>query len=151
MDVLKEEKKIAIGSDHRGFKLKNDIINYLKDKGYDVADFGCYSGESADYPDYAKKVSIEISNDKYWRGVLICGSGIGMSIAANRINGVRAALCHTVDDAKMSRNHNNANIIVFAANSAGKESSEKMLDIFLNADFEGGRHQVRVNKIDQKD
>ena len=148
MDVLKEDNNIAIGSDHRGFDLKENIVTFLKGKGYKVKDFGCFSNEPADYPDHAKKVTNAVLNGQTYRGVLICGSGIGMSIAANRFKGIRAALCHTEVDAKMSRNHNNANIIVFAANTTGKEAAEKMLDIFLNADFEGGRHQVRVDKID---
>lgn len=149
MDVLKEGKKIAVGSDHRGFWLKNKIIEYLQNQGYEVKDFGCFSEESADYPDFAFKVAVDVAQGKFWRGVLICGSGIGMSISANRIKGVRTALCRTEFDARMSRNHNNANVLALGADVSSENTALKIVDTFLKEEFEGGRHQRRVNKMDE--
>ncbi len=141
-------KKIAVGSDHAGFGLKETIIKYLKDKGYQAQDFGTHSAESTDYPEYAEAVCRAVLSGESDMGVLICGTGLGISIAANRFRGIRAALCHDAFTAKMSRKHNNANIIAMGAGVIGTETAKDMLDVWLAAEFEGGRHERRINKIE---
>lgn len=141
-------KKIAIGSDHAGFVLKEIIIKYLKDRNYHVLDRGSNSAESVDYPEYAASVCRSVLSGESDAGVLICGTGIGMSIAANRFRGIRAALCHDAFTAKMSRKHNNANIIVMGAGVIGAETAKDMLNVWLTEEFEGGRHERRINKIE---
>lgn len=139
---------IAIGSDHAGFDLKEVLITYLKNKGIKVKDCGTCSKESVDYPDYAKKVSLSIISKESELGILICGTGIGISIAANKIKGIRAALCHDAFTAKMSKLHNNANILAMGANVIGVEVAKDMVDIWLSSEFEGGRHERRINKLE---
>ena len=140
--------KIAIGCDHAAFDEKNKLIAALEDKNHLVKDFGCFSKDSVDYPDYATLVAKEMQNNSYDYGILICGSGIGISIAANRHKGIRAALCTSEFHAEMSRKHNDANIIVFGARITPVKEMIKMVDKFLDTDFEGGRHQNRIEKIE---
>lgn len=138
---------IAIGADHAGYELKKLIIDFLKENGHRVEDFGCYSEESIDYPDYAHPVceSIENSTNKY--GILICGSGNGISMAANKHSGIRAALSWNSEIAELGRLHNNANIVSIPARFVSEENALKIVDVFLSTEFEGGRHQTRVDKI----
>ncbi len=140
--------KVAIGADHGGFDAKEKLITYLKNKGYAVADMGTNSSESVDYPDFAEKVCQEILQQKADFGILICGTGIGISIAANRHVGIRAALLYNDETAALARQHNNANIAVFGGRMMSVDDMEKRLDIFLNTGFEGGRHLRRIEKID---
>ena len=140
--------KVAIGADHGGFDAKEKLVTYLKNKGYAVADMGTNSSESVDYPDFSEKVCQEILQQKADFGVLICGTGIGISIAANRHVGIRAALLYNDETAALARQHNNANIAVFGGRMMSVEDMKKRLDIFLNTGFEGGRHLRRIEKID---
>ncbi|MGA1847063.1 ribose 5-phosphate isomerase B [Deferribacter abyssi] len=140
---------IALGSDHGGFYLKSIISKYLENLGYIVKDFGTYDDKSVDYPDYAYKVAASISRGEIERGVIICGTGIGISIAANKFPGVRAALCWDSYTAKMSRLHNNANLLALGGRIIGIELAKDILNTWLNTEFEGGRHLRRVNKIDE--
>ena len=140
--------KLAIGSDHGGFELKEEIIKFVKTiKDLDLVDFGAMCKESVDYPDYAQKVSEAVSSGAADRGILICGTGIGMSITANRYPGVRAALCHDHFTARMSRLHNDANILVLGDRVIGKGVALDMVQTWLETGFEGGRHQKRLDKI----
>ncbi len=139
--------KIAIGSDHGGYFLKEVIKEYLAEKGYEVEDFGCFSQESVDYPDYAKKVAEAVSKGECDAGVLMCGTGIGISIAANKVKGIRAALCHDGLTARLAKQHNNANIICMGGRTTGIETAKDIVDNWLNSEFEGGRHLRRINKI----
>jgi len=140
-------KTVSIGADHGGFKLKSAVAKWLSENNYDVRDKGCFDETSVDYPDIAHLVSLEVASGAADFGVLICTSGIGMSIAANKQNGVRAALCHNEDSAKFSRLHNNANIICLGAKYTPPELAVKMVQTFAETDFEGGRHQRRVDKM----
>ena len=140
--------KYFIGTDHAGFEVKDFVIEYLQKKGIEVEDLGTYSTKSVDYPDYAHKVAKAVSENPGTMGILICGSGIGMSLAANKHKGIRAALCHDYYTAEMSRRHNNANILCFGARIVGKGEIESILEAWLSHEFEGGRHQKRVEKID---
>ena len=140
---------IIIGSDHAGFTLKEKCKKLLTDElGYDVRDVGVYDTQSSDYPDIAKELAGAVSAGDFEKGILICGAGIGMSIAANRFKGVNAALCHNLYTADMCRKHNNANILVLGARVIGEGLALEMVKIFLTTEFEGGRHQVRIDKID---
>ncbi len=139
--------KIAIGSDHAGFRLKEIVKNFLKTRNIEVEDFGTYTEESVDYPDYAFKVGEAVARKDFDFGILICGSGIGMSIAANKVKGVRAALCNDLYTAHVSREHNNANILCMGGRVIGEEVAKEIVSVWLNAKFEGGRHERRVNKI----
>ena len=139
---------IAFGSDHGGVELKSDLIKFVREKGYTTVDCGTSENMSVDYADYAGAVTKLIIDGKADRGVLICKTGIGMSIAANKVRGIRAALVHDDEVASLSRKHNNANIICFAASYTDIASSGKMLDTWLNTDFEGGRHQRRIDKLE---
>ncbi len=143
--------KIAIGCDHGGFDYKDAVIYYLASKGYEVVDFGTNSSESCDYPDYCVPVCESVSSNDADYGVLICGTGIGMSICANKIKGIRCA--HVTDgfSAEMTRKHNNSNVIALGARITKKEDVIRFVDIFLNTEFEGGRHQARVDKINNLD
>ena len=141
------KKKIAIGSDHAGYPLKEELKKYLKAKGYEVKDVGCYSEDSCNYPEFAFKVCQGVLNDSCL-GILICGSGIGMSISANRVKGIRAALCFNEYMAKMSRRHNNANILCLGARVIGSDLAISIVDSFLREEFEGGRHLKRINLIE---
>lgn len=139
--------KIAIGSDHGGFILKGEILKHLQAKDFDVKDFGCYSLDSIDYPDVAHEVSEAITKGDYDKGILICGTGIGISIAANKVPGIRAALCGDCFSAKASREHNDANILALGERVTGVGLAKMITDIWLTTEFEGGRHTGRVNKI----
>lgn len=138
---------IAIGSDHGGYELKQKIINHLKENNISFKDFGCFSTDSCDYPDIAKDVALNVASHEFEFGILICGTGIGISIAANKIKGIRAACCHNEYDAKFTRLHNNANILCLGGRVLGDELSFSMVDTFLNTKFEGGRHKLRIDKI----
>tara|TARA_Y100001978_G_C23641517_1_gene408543 strand:+ start:735 stop:1163 length:429 start_codon:yes stop_codon:yes gene_type:complete len=140
--------KIAIGCDHAAFDEKNNLITYLENKKFLVKDFGCFSNDSVDYPDYARLVANEIQNNNYDFGILICGSGIGISIAANRHSGIRAALCTSEFHAEMSRKHNDANIIALGARITPIDEMFSIISKFLDTEFEGGRHQNRIEKIE---
>lgn len=135
--------KIAIASDHRGYQLKKNLIAHFRN----LLDLGCDSEESVDYPDFAQKIAQCITDGKNQYGILICGSGIGMSIAANRFPNVRAALCLNEEFAKRSRIHNNANVLVLAADFINTETAIKIATSFLANEFEGGRHQNRIDKL----
>lgn len=139
--------KIAIGSDHAGFRLKEIVKNFLKTKNIEVEDFSTHTEESVDYPDYAFKVGEAVARKDFDFGILICGSGIGMSIAANKVKGIRAALCNDLYSAHVSREHNNANILCMGGRVIGEEVAKEIVSVWLNAKFEGGRHERRVNKI----
>jgi len=143
--------KIAIGADHGGFELKKVISTILKEFGHDVEDFGCTSQESVDYPDFAEKVARGVSEGLFERGILICGTGIGMSISANKFPHVRAALCHNLFTARLSREHNDANILVMGERVIGTGLAQEMVRIWLETGFEGGRHQRRVEKMNTFD
>ncbi|HMQ11719.1 MAG TPA: ribose 5-phosphate isomerase B [Oligoflexia bacterium] len=146
-----ESKKVFIGGDHAALELKADLIDYLKqDLHYaseQIMDMGTNSEASVDYPDYAQKVCQAVVKSPEHVGVLICGTGIGISIAANKYKGIRAALVQSEFEAQMSRQHNDANVICFGARIIDQETAKKLLNIFLTTDFEGGRHQRRVDKI----
>ena len=139
-------KKIYIASDHAGFKLKNNILSKFS-KNKKIIDLGPNSSVSVDYPDYAKKLSKKIASDKGSFGILICGSGMGMAITANKIKNVRAALCYSNKNTKLSRLHNNANIITLGERLISKNKAINLIKIFLSTKFEGGRHLRRVKKI----
>lgn len=140
---------IIIGSDHAGYDMKEECRLFLeKERGLQVLDAGVYDRQSSDYPDIAKKVALSIVNGEIQRGVLICGSGIGMSIVANRYRGVRAALCHNVYMARLCRQHNHANILVMGGRVVGAGIALEMLDVFLETPFDGGRHERRLGLID---
>ena len=141
---------IGIGCDHAAFKEKSLLIEYLKKSNYKIVDFGCNSSESVDYPDYAHMLSKSLISKEIDKGVLICGSGIGISIAANKNKGIRAALCCSEFHAEMSRKHNDANIIAFGARVTDIKDMQSMINIFLITNFEGGRHLKRVNKIENE-
>lgn len=139
--------KIAIGSDHAGFSLKKHVIEHLKEKGIELKDFGTYTNESCDYPDFALKVAEEVAAKSYDLGVLVCGTGIGISIAANKVPGIRAAACSDTFSAHACREHNNANIIAFGERIVGPGLACDIVDAFLASEFQGGRHQRRIDKI----
>ena len=139
--------KIALGSDHAGFEIKEDLRAYLTDLKIDTLDLGAYSQEAVDYPEVAGEVAGKVSRGEVEKGLLICGAGIGMSIAANRFPGVRAALCHDSFTARVSREHNNANILVLGGRLIGKGLAREILKIWLETEFQGGRHQRRLDKI----
>lgn len=141
--------KIAIASDHGGFELKEHIKKILEDLGVEYKDFGSNSCQSVDYPDFAIPVAEKVAAGEFARGILVCGTGIGMSIAANKIPGIRAALCHDIFSAKATRQHNDSNILALGERVIGKGLAEEIVKIWLKTDFEGGRHQNRVNKIMQ--
>ena len=138
---------IAIGSDHGGFELKNHVIEHLKKKGIEYKDFGCFSEQSVDYPDIAKVTCDAVISGECENGILICGTGIGISIAANKIKGIRAALCSDVYSAKMTKVHNNSNVLCMGGRVLGRELAFMIVDAWLDAEFEGGRHQQRIDKI----
>lgn len=145
-----QEKAIAVASDHAGFHLKEALAEYLRNSGYDVVDLGAYSDDRVDYPDYGYAMAEAIEKGDAPRGVLVCGSGIGISIAANRNPNVRAALCCSEEMAELARLHNDANVISFGERLIDKDLAIKCLDIFLNTEFEGGRHEQRVKKLGRK-
>ena len=138
---------VALGADHAGFPLKEDLKTWLISRGYDVVDLGTQSAESVDYPDFAVAVGGAITAGKADRGVLVCGTGIGMAMAANKVPGVRAAACSDAFTARMSREHNDANILALGARITSREAAIEILEIWLGATFAGGRHARRVDKI----
>ena len=140
--------KIAIGNDHVAVAMKNHIKNYLEAKGYEVVNFGTDTEERTDYPIYGKKVADAIVSGECELGILICGTGIGISLAANKVEGIRAAVCSEPYSARLTRQHNNANIIAFGARVVGEATAEMIVDEFLSAEYEGGRHQGRIDMIE---
>ena len=143
-----EHLKVAIGSDHGGYRYKESVIDYLKSRNIEFIDVGTHTPESCDYPDIARKVAEKVISGEVNRGILICGTGIGMSIAANRHKGIRAALCTIPEYARLAREHNNANVLCLGARFVGFDEAVKITDVFLNTEFLGGRHQNRVNQLD---
>ncbi len=139
--------KVAIGSDHAGFKLKEQLKAFLNQKGFEVLDKGCQSEESCDYPDFGEAVALEVANNNCDFGCIICGTGIGISIAANKIPGIRAALCISKEMAHYAKAHNNANILAIGARIKLLDPPEEILETFIKSNFEGGRHEKRINKI----
>ncbi len=141
---------LAIGSDHGGYELKEFLKSILIESGYEVKDFGCYSQDSVDYPDIAISLCKELQKGSFDRGILICGTGIGMSITANRFKGIRATLCNDLFSAKMSRRHNNSNLLCLGGRIIGKDLAKEILNIWLTEPFDGDRHLRRINKIDEE-
>lgn len=143
--------KIIIGCDHAAFQLKDILKAYLAEKGISVEDIGAHGIQSVNYPDYAKKVASAVSKGEYDRGILLCGTGLGMSITANRFKGVRAALCNDVFLSRMSRQHNDSNVLVLGARVIGDILALEILKTWLETPFEGGRHQTRIDMMDELD
>jgi ribose 5-phosphate isomerase B len=139
--------KIAVGSDHAGFELKQIIIEHLSERNMNYVDFGTNCLDSVDYPDYAKKVAEEVNSKDLIMGILVCGSGQGMAMTANRFKNVRAAICHNSDVAKVTRQHNDANVLCLGSRFIDMSEAIKCVDVFLSTDFEGERHLKRINKI----
>ena len=139
--------KIALAADHAGFTLKEEVRPYLESKGHQVADLGCLSIDSVDYPDYAARVGEAVSEKKAQMGVLVCGSGAGMCMTANKFPGVRAVVLRTFDDARLARAHNDANVACLGGRVTSLPEAKELLDTFLTTPFEGGRHERRVKKI----
>jgi ribose 5-phosphate isomerase B len=140
-------KPIAVGADHAGYQYKTVIVGLLRDKGFEVKDCGTHTKDSVDYPDFAHPVATAVENGEAGCGVLICGSGNGVAITANKHQGIRAAICWMTDLARLAREHNNANVICIPARFVSTPQAEEMVNIFLNTAFEGGRHEKRVEKI----
>ncbi len=148
MDFLSlPDLRLAIGSDHAGFKLKSAVLTYLRSQQFEVYDFGCFSEAAVDYPDVAVQVARAIAAQQFSAGILICGTGIGMSIVANKIKGIRAALCTTLVMAELSRRHNDANILCLGGRILSDEIAIELVKIWLRTPFDGGRHQNRITKI----
>jgi len=141
--------KIAVAADHGGFKLKNTIKKYLISNKFDVKDLGTYSEDSVDYPDYGFKAGECIAAGKCDRAIIVCGTGIGVAIAANKIPGARAALCHSVEYARLSREHNDANILALGGRFLDENTALEIVQVWLSTEFEGGRHQRRVDKLNK--
>ena len=139
--------KIAMAADHGGYELKKIIIEHLKEKGIETKDVGCYSTESVDYPDIAEAVCVPVAAGAFDFGILVCGTGIGISIAANKVDGIRAAHCTDAYSAAKAKEHNNANVICLGGRITGVDLALTIVDAYLGAEFEGGRHQTRVDKI----
>lgn len=139
--------KIALGADHAGFELKNKIQQHLSGQGTEVQDVGTNSGDSVDYPDFARKVAETVADQRATFGILVCGTGIGMAMSANKVPGIRAAHCDTIFEAEMSREHNDANILALGARVLEPEAALAIVDAWIKASFLGGRHQRRVDKI----
>lgn len=140
-------KRLAIGNDHAGYDLKMSLLTYLESKGYDVKDYGAYSTERADYPDFAHPLSEAIEKGEFQLGIIICGSGNGISMTANKHQGIRAALCWKKEIAELARLHNDANVLALPARFIELEEAKACVDVFLSTEFEGGRHSGRVDKI----
>jgi len=138
---------ISIGSDHRGFELKTKLIQFLEQAGHEIVDEGTNNGDSVDYPDFATQVSTKVSCGEADRGILICGTGIGMSITANKFPGVRAATCHDAFTAEICRRHNDVNVLCLSSNGVGERQLERIVELWLTTEFEGGRHSRRLEKI----
>jgi ribose 5-phosphate isomerase B len=144
-------KKIGLASDHGGFDLKESVIAHLLNTGWEVDDLGPHSGDSVDYPDYGIKLAEAVAEKKVDRGIVICGTGIGMSIVVNRYPGIRGTLCSDVFTAKLCREHNDSNILIMGGRVIGKGLAAEIVNTWLNTPFEGGRHQRRLDKINQID
>jgi len=140
--------KIAIGADHGGYLLKGYIVSYLKKNGHAVEDFGTYTKESCDYPKIAREVGGAVASGKFERGILICKTGLGMSVAANKIPGIRACLIENLKNARSSREHNKANIAVFSGDRLSPKASDRLIDVWLKTEFAGGRHARRISQIE---
>jgi len=138
---------IVIGCDHAGFELKSKIITHLSERGFEVKDMGCYSEDSIDYADYAHPVAFEVEENSDVTGILICGSGNGINMTANKHQGVRSALCWTPEISKLAREHNDANILTLPGRFVSEELALEIVDVFFSTEFEGGRHLNRINKI----
>lgn len=141
--------KVIIGADHGGYELKNHISKWLKDNQYEIKDIGVFTSESVDYPDIAYQVASEVAKGNFERGILVCGSGVGVSIAANKVNGIRAVLCHDPVMARLSREHNDCNVITMGGRFIAKEMAFEILDIWFNSEFTNGRHKQRIEKISE--
>jgi ribose 5-phosphate isomerase B len=139
--------RIAVGADHRGYLIREKVVGLLQQRGHEVQDFGTFSAESMDYPDVAAEVARRVSRGEVDRGILICGTGLGMCIAANKFRGVRATPCHDDLTAEMSRRHNDSNVLCLSADLLGERLIDRMVEVWLNTPFDGGRHARRVNKI----
>lgn len=140
--------KLAIGSDHAGYELKKTVYSWLESNGYEVEDMGTHSNDSVDYPDYARKVAESVASGESDQGILLCGSGAGVSIVANKVRGIRAALAFNPEIASLAKQHNNANVLCFPARYSDPGTIEKSLENWFAAEFEGGRHERRVAKIE---
>ncbi len=140
-------KKIAFASDHAGFKTKQFLIKYLKEKGYEIKDFGTFSEESSDYPDFAHPMAAAVEKKEFDKGISLCGSGNGINMTVNKHQGIRSALCWNVEISKLARQHNDANICAIPARFVSEEEARQIIDVFLNTKFEGGRHLKRIKKI----
>jgi ribose 5-phosphate isomerase B len=145
--VFDRSKPIAVGADHAGFKYKGEVINHLNKLGFQVSDFGAYSENSADYPDFAHPTAASVENNETCCGILVCGSANGVAITANKHQQIRAAICWQKDIAELARRHNNANMLCIPARFISLDLTFDIIDTFLNTPFEGGRHEKRVNKI----
>ena len=139
--------KIAVACDHGGLQLKRALVRYLTSKGHEVIDFGTDTEESCDYPDYALPAAEAVAAGRCERGILVCGTGIGVSLVANKVPGIRCAHCHDTYSAKYTRLHNDANMLAFGQRVIGEGLMEEIVDVFLSTDFEGGRHQRRLDKL----
>ena len=142
------EKRIIIGCDHGGLNLKNKVVEHLKEIGYEVEDVGTYTSDSVDYPIYAKKVAHAVADGKYEKGIIICGTGIGVSIVANKVKGIRASLCGDTFSAKATRQHNNSNSLCMGERVIGAGLALDIVDIWLTTEYEGGRHQRRIDMME---
>ena len=139
--------KIAIGADHAGYPMKNEVVARLRGLGHEVTDVGTFSSDSTDYPDYAAQVARRVARGEADRGIRVCSTGIGMSIAANKVDGVRAAVGSSDEEVRLARTHNNVNVLTLGADFSNLDAANRWVDIFLEAPFEGGRHERRVNKM----
>ena len=146
-----EQETIVVGSDHAAYRMKETIKSYLEDRGFSVEDVGALGTDSVDYPDFGIKVASAVSTGKQKRGILMCGTGLGMSMVANRFPGVRAALCGDIFSAVMSRQHNDANILVLGGRVIGDVLAKEIVRAWLDTEFDGGRHQKRLDKFDRID
>jgi len=146
--MIVNEKKIAIGSDHAGYELKAKLKEILQSEKYEVEDFGTFSADSVDYPDVAHPLAMAIEKNKFAKGILICGTGNGVNMTANKHQGIRAALCWSEKIAAYARQHNDANILSLPARFIRYDEAKNIMNVFLNTNFEGGRHLIRINKID---
>lgn len=141
--------KIAIGCDHGGITLKDSIVNYLEERRVQIEDFGTFGTESVDYPDFAYKVARSVADGKADKGILMCGTGIGISIAANKVNGIRCALCHNTETARLTALHNDSNILAMGGRVIDSDTAVNIVKTWLDTPFEGGRHVNRINKISE--
>ena len=138
---------IALGSDHGGWALKQEVMKHLDARGLEYKDYGTYSEDSCDYPVYGKAVAHAVADGECEKGIIICGTGIGISITANKVKGIRCAHCADCLEAEMTRRHNNANMLAMGAGMIGKNMAERIVEVFLSTEFEGGRHQKRIDKM----